>query len=256
MQAGLNLFSIKNLISTEKDFIETALKLKEMGYSFAQFSGVPYDYEMIGRVVKETELPIVLTHVPYDLIINEPEKLLEEHLSFGCKYIGLGAMPGSVMETDEKWCKAIDTLNGAAEKIQKAGGKFFYHHHQFEFYRMENGQTIFDYMINNAPSINFTLDSYWLQYGGVNPETFANSIKGRIGCVHLKDYMIKTDDKTKYEFTPIYAPVGSGNLNIKAIVDSCKAAGTEYFLVEQDNASQLPDTLEQVKKSIDYIKTI
>ena len=256
MKAGLNLFSICNLIKTEENFLSTAKTLKEMGYDFMQFSGAKYDYEMIGRVVKESGLPIVLTHVPYDRIINEPEKLVEEHATFGCKYIGLGAMPAKYMEKSDDWRGAMDALNASAEKIAKLGGKFFYHHHQFEFVRLDNGQTAFDYMIENSPYVNFTLDSYWLQYAGVNPETIAEKLKGRIGCVHLKDYTLKVGDVLKYEFTPDFAPVGSGNLNMEKIIDSCRAAGTEYFIVEQDNASKLPDTLEQVKRSIDYLKKL
>ena len=35
--------------------------------------------------------------------------------------------------------------------------------------------------------------------------------------------------------------------------EAARAAGAEYFLVEQDNASKLPDTLGQVERSIRYI---
>ena len=50
MKFGLNLFSIRNLIATEEEFLKTAKKLKEMGYSYMQFSGAPYDAEKIKRV--------------------------------------------------------------------------------------------------------------------------------------------------------------------------------------------------------------
>ena len=35
---GLNLFSIRNYLDTEEHFLEVAKKLKEMGYSYMQFS--------------------------------------------------------------------------------------------------------------------------------------------------------------------------------------------------------------------------
>ena len=34
-EIGLNLYSVRNLIQTEEDFLKTAKILKEMGYSFA-----------------------------------------------------------------------------------------------------------------------------------------------------------------------------------------------------------------------------
>ena len=36
---GINLYSLRNSIKTEPEFIETAIKLRDMGYSFLQFSG-------------------------------------------------------------------------------------------------------------------------------------------------------------------------------------------------------------------------
>ena len=52
MKAGLNLFSIRNLIKTEKDFLDTAIKLREMGYSTMQYSGGEFIPERIARVSK------------------------------------------------------------------------------------------------------------------------------------------------------------------------------------------------------------
>ena len=258
MKAGLNLYSIRQLISTEKDFLQTAIKLKEMGYDFMQFSGAKFDPQMIKRVVDESGLPVVLTHVPLDRIVNDTEKLVEEHFSFGCKNVGLGAVSMECLLDEEVWKKGIETLNKAAEKIKDLGGKFFYHNHHFEFYRFSSGETAFDYMIKNAPYLNFTLDSYWVQAGGENPVTFAEKLKGRIECVHLKDYrLVRTigEDK-RAEFKNHFAPVGSGNLDFKAITKKWTEAGAKYFFVEQDDAGLYDDPLAEIKSSIDYIKTL
>lgn len=253
MKAGLNLFSIKNLLGTEADFLSTAQKLKEMGYSYLQFSGMEFNADLIKRVSDAVELPIVLTHVPMDRIINDTDALMEGHAKFGCHNIGLGAMPGQAI-ADEKLCKeTVEKLNAAGEKMAKNGFKFFYHHHHFEFYR-HNGETVFDYILKNAPYINFTADTYWLQYGGMNVAETLKKLNGRIECVHLKDYGIVSkvvDEKMKFE--PTFVPVGSGTLDFKAAVAAAKEAGAKYFLVEQDNASKHEDPLGQVKMSIDYI---
>ena len=258
MKAGLNLYSVRKLIETEKDFIETAKKLKAMGYDYMQFSGAPYDHEMIKRVVDESGMPVVLTHVAFDRIVNDTEKLVEEHLSFGCKNIGLGTMPMENRSNDDEWKKRIDELNVAAEKIKSLGAKFFYHNHHFEFFRFKNGQTAFDYMIDDAPNFNFILDSYWVQVGGKNPETFVDRVKGRIDCVHFKDYRMdrKINEDGTTEFSSHFAPVGSGNLDFKAIAKKWVEAGAKYILVEQDDAWSYDDPLAQVKQSIDYIKTL
>ena len=260
MKAGLNLYSIHKLLQTEEDFLDTATKLKAMGYSYLQYSGGPYEPDRIRRVSEATGLPIVLTHIPMDRILNDTDKLMEEHASFGCRNIGLGSIPihsllsddGVINEAD---CKAaLQKLEQAGAYMEENGFRFFLHNQQFEFMRMSNGERIFDYIVANAPHINFTLDVYWLQYAGMDILATAEMLKGRIGCVHLKDYAVaKVPDGELYDIRPMFESVGYGNIDFKAVVPALKEAGAEYFLVEQDNAALLPDTLHQVERSIRYI---
>ena len=253
MQAGLNLYSIRNYLDTEAHFLEAAKALKEMGYSYIQYSGGAFDADRIARVSAQSGLPVVLTHVPMDRIVGDTQALMEEHAKFGCKNIGLGAMPPDAI-ADEVRCKQmIEQLNKAGEVMQQNGFSFFYHHHHFEFFK-HGGQTVFDYIIENAPYINYTLDTYWLQYGGVDVGATIDRLKGRICCVHLKDYMITNTPENPGGFTPVFAPVGDGNIDFVSLLPRMRAAGAQYFLVEQDNAATLPDTMEQVGRSIKYIK--
>lgn len=249
MKAGLNLYSIRNLIKTEEDFLDTAKKLKAMGYDYIQYSGGPYDPEMIKRVSEASGLPVVLTHVPMDRIINDTDKLMEEHASFGCYNIGLGAMPGDIIVDEGKCKETIAKLDDAGKRMKEKGFKFFYHNHHIEFYK-HNGQTVFDYMIENAPNINFTADTYWLQFGGVNILDYLDKLKGRIECVHLKDYGVFKKDNW---FEPKFTSVGDGNIDFVKVVAKMKELGVKYYLVEQDNAADLPDTLAPIERSIKYI---
>ena len=255
MEFGLNLYSIRNLVQTEGDFLETANKLREMGYSFMQFSGAPYDADMVTRVSKASGLPVVLTHVPMDRILNDTECLMEEHARFGCKNIGLGGMLPSIIIDEKEFKKNVDLLNAVGEKMKRNGFNFFYHNHAFEFYK-HNGETVLDYMIKNAPFINFTLDTYWVQFGGASVLECVKKLSGRIGCVHLKDYMIDVESYLDNEplLRPKFALVGDGVMNFKEIVPAMIEAKTEFFIVEQDNAANFDDPLNQVARSINYLK--
>lgn len=255
-EIGLNLYSVRNLISTEEDFLNTAIKLKEMGYSFFQYSGAVFDPERIKRVTEATGTSVRLTHIGHQRLLNETEKVIEENLYFGNKNIGLGAMPWSVIIDEQECKKKIEEYNKVGEIMQKNGCKFFWHHHNFEFIQFANKQTVFDYIIENAPYINYTLDTYWLQLAGVNILEYLEKLKGRIGCVHLKDYKTKffIDEKEIPRFTPEIESVGYGVLNFQAIIDKMREVGVENYFVEQDNAADLPDTLHQVERSIQYLQ--
>ena len=253
MNFGLNLYSIRNLISTEEDFLKTAIKLREMGYSHMQFSGAEYDVDKIKRVSEASQLPVCITHVPYDRIINETQALMEEHAKFDCKYIGLGSMPSQIILDEIEFKKAVELLNKAGERMKENGFKFLYHHHHFEFIK-HGGKTCFDYMVENAPHINFTADTYWLQYGGVEIMSVLEKLNGRIPCVHLKDYKIEFDQEK--HFTPTMTYIGDGLIDFKKLIEKMSTLGVEYYLVEQDNAANMPDPLSQVEKSILYLKRI
>lgn len=251
---GLNLYSIRNLIKTEEDFLATAHKLREMGYAYLQFSGAEYDPACIQRVSEASGLPICLTHVPMERILNDTDALMAEHESFGCRNIGLGAMPRDILLDDEKFKETVAALDAAAERMAQNGFAFFYHHHQFEFMR-RNGETLFDYMVKNAPHVSFTVDTYWLQYAGVDILATLDKLKGRMACTHLKDYAIRYVEKDeKKEFKPTFAPIGSGNIDFAPVIAKMRENGAKYIFVEQDNAADLPDTLGEVEASIRYIK--
>lgn len=255
MKAGLNLFSIRTLISTEEDFLSTAEKLRDMGYSYLQYSGAEFVPDRIKRVSEASGLPVKLTHVPLDRIIGDTDKLMEDHEVFGCHNIGLGSIRTDYVVDMDKLKANIEDLNRAAEKMKKNGFSFFLHHHHYEFYQ-HGGETVFDYILKNAPYINFTLDTYWMQFGGADILAFLDKLDGRIGCVHLKDYKIGKPVKVDgMALVPRFAPVGEGLLNMKAIVDKTKALGTKYYFVEQDDAcTAYDDPLDEVCRSIKYIE--
>lgn len=250
MNAGLNLYSIRNLISTEEDFLATAKKLREMGYSYLQFSGAPFDAGMIARVSAASGLPVYLTHVPYDRIVGDTEALAREHLSFGCHRIGLGALPLDKLNDETALEECIAALEQAAVRLAELGCTLHYHNHHFEFLKI-NGETVLDKILRMAPHVQFTLDTYWVQYGGASILSVIEKLKGRIECVHLKDYAIYKKEEKKFE--PGFAPVGSGTIDFPTVVAAMKAAGSTCFFVEQDDAAKQPDPLVPVKESITYI---
>ena len=253
---GVNLFSLRTLIKTEEGLTNTLIALGEMGYNCAQFSGAPFDAGMIKRASEASGIPIVVTHVPLADIIDRTEQLMEEHASFGCTRIGLGAFPREILIDEAATKSTIESLARAAEVMKKSGFAFFFHNHHTDCYR-HSGVTILDYMIDNCPDISFTLDTYWLQFGGLSVKDYIKKLAGRIDCVHLKDYKIitNTSEDGKIDFRPTFAPVGEGNLDFMGYYPLMRESGVKYYLVEQDNAVSFPDPLGEVRRSVEYIRS-
>ena len=51
-----------------------------------------------------------------------------------------------------------------------------------------------------------------------------------------------------------FAEIGNGNLFWKGIIDSAKASGVKYFVVEQDKCDNSP--LDSIKCSAEYLLTL
>ena len=123
----------------------------------------------------------------------------------------------------------------------------------FDFLKNSDGETWFDYMIKNAPYIHFIVDVYWVQYGGAAINDVLKKVKGRVECVHLKDYKTEMRDGA---CVPRFAAVGDGNIDIPSVIETAENCGTEYFFVEQDDACDYPDPFDEVGKSIKYLKSL
>ena len=124
MKCGLNLYSLRKLMQTEKEFLSVMQKLKKIGYDYVQFSGAFFAPDVIRRVSEQSGLPVVLTHMPMDRILHDTQRLMEDHAVFGCKNIGLGMMPVEII-LDEKKCKeTIAALNESGRKVYFAACMF------------------------------------------------------------------------------------------------------------------------------------
>ena len=77
--------------------------------------------------------------------------------------------------------------------------------------------------------------------------------EGILTYLWVKDYkIVKGGGPGGYE--PRFAPVGDGNIDFVSLIPRMQASGAQYFLVEQDDAATMPNTMEQVGRSIRYIK--
>ena len=251
MLIGAQTYTLRNYMKNEKEIARSLEKVAEMGYKTVQISGLgPIEPKTLKGICDGLGLKIVLTHVPEDRILNDTDKLIEEHNILDCKYIGLGAMSDRFRGEEPEWLDYfIEIFKVPAQKIAAAGKLFMYHNHNFEFQKV-NGVRIFDRLIDGftKEEMGFTLDTYWIQAGGADICDWIERLRGRIPCVHFKDMDVKG-------FTPVMAPVGEGNIPFKKIVKQLESYGdVEYALVEQDVCAESPFVC--LKKSYDFLSSL
>lgn len=248
MKLGAQLYTLRAYTQTLEDFAETLKKVADIGYRSVQVSGsCPYDPEWLAEALKTAGLTCDLTHFNYDAIIENPEKVAADHKKFGCKYVGIGAMPKGFEGYEDFMAKTP----AAAEKIAACGSYLMYHNHAFEYLNEVDGKPAFHVIAEKFPKehMGFTLDVHWVKAGGYDPVEEIKRFAGRIPCVHYKDLIFDEEGTRKF------AVVGEGILDMEKITEAFIEAGAEYAFVEQDNCYG-EDPFACLKRSLDYLRSL
>ncbi len=224
------LYTLREYTQTAGDFAESMRKVREMGYTAVQVSGIgPISPKEVKHIVLENGLDICITHIGFDLLIGDLPAVIEEHHLWNCRHVAVGSMPANYRDAGEEGFRTFaKEATEVGRKLHDAGLTFSYHNHSFEFERFGK-QTGLDilYAESDPRYLQAELDTYWVQHGGGDPAQWIRRMKGRMPVVHLKDMVIVHGQQAMAE-------IGEGNLNWPAILDACREAKVEWYAVEQD----------------------
>ena len=245
MILGAQLYTVREYTQDEETFAATLEKVAAMGYPSVQISAIgPIAPKKVRELCDRFGLAIAVTHTPQDRILNDTKNVIEEHKVMGARHIGIGSMPKEYRTGFEGVDRFIKDYTPAAGQIAAAGLKLHYHNHDFEF-EIHEGKTLLQRLADgfDADKLGFILDTFWIQAGGGDPAWWIRHLAGRVEVVHLKDMA--------YDGGRVMTPVGEGNMNFATIIEACRAAGTEWLMVEQDTCKGSP--FDCLKSSYGYL---
>lgn len=250
MKIGAQFYTVRDFCKTPDALAESLKKVADIGYTTVQISGTcAYEAEWLAEQLQKNGLTCGITHFNYDRIVNDTEKVVAEHNVFGCKHIGIGGFFGGVAGLP----KFVEEAKPAAQKIHELGSQFMYHNHNWEYEsRLDDGRTVMEALSDffTPEEMCFTLDTYWVKYGGFEVVPEIKRLSGRLPVVHFKDMYLTDDGERKMAW------VGGGNvLDFEKIFSAFEDAGTKYAYVEQDNCNG-EDPFVCLKKSYDYLRSL
>lgn len=233
-QLAAQLYTVRDFTNTPAEIATTMKKVKQLGYDAVQCSALGViDAHELKRIVDGEGLTICATHTDYERMRDEPQAVIDEHNLWGCRHAAIGGLPQEYRSA-EGYARFAKEASEVAKRLAEGGLIFSYHNHSFELERF-NGRTGLEILYEDSDPqyFNSELDTYWIQHGGGDPAAWIRKLKGRADIVHLKDMAM--DGRTQ-----LFAEIGEGNLNWSAILDACKEAGTEWYIVEQDTCQRDP----------------
>lgn len=247
MRIGAQLYTVRDFCQTKEGIEETFRRVADMGYEIVQMSGsCPYEGEWLQEMLNQYHLRCVLTHYSPAEMLADPVQVAKKHQLFGCRHIGLGSFKSVCEQYDAFRAQYTPVM----EKFREQGHLFMYHNHGAEFEKLPNGKPVIYDMRDTfaADLMGFTLDTYWIQYGGMVPDRVIRDFAGRVPCIHLKDMGITGKEHR-------ILPVGSGTIDFERVLSACEDAKTEFVLVEQDHCNG-EDPFDCLKKSYDYLHAL
>ena len=249
---GVQLFTIRDYMK-DPEFADLSFsKLAEMGYTEAHTAGNAFDAKLFGELLAKHGISIIGTHYDLNKILNDPEETIAVHRMWNTTNIGIGMFPIACRDSLDELKKFIADYNKAAELYAKEGFRLTYHHHNFEFLRIDGYKTIMDILVDefDPENISFVADTCWLSAGGADVCAWLEKLKGRIDILHLKDMALKHEPGGKY--LPYITEVGNGNLSWDPIMETAEKIGVKHYVVEQD--THFVDTpFNSLKMSADFL---
>ena len=254
---GAQLYSLRNFCKTLEDTAQTLSKVKAIGYTAVQISGVGpmNDPDGLAQVIRESGLNACCTHVGFDGILEDPAAEIARHKAWGVKHVGIGSVPNRYgMNLAGIQAFAADIAK-AVKPLIEAGLDFSYHNHHMEFAPVEDGRTWLQALYETVPAdlLKAELDVHWVTAGGGSPATWIRALGPRQPLLHLKDFTIHHKDPVNHwDVERRFAPVGSGNLDWPSILAAAEEVGVEYALVEQDDCYGA-DPFGEMEKSYEFL---
>ena len=240
---SVQLYSLRE--AAARDFRQVLRDVAEIGYDGVEAAGF---HDMTPREFRDyTEslgLQISSSHSPW----STPKNLAEVVDTLGI--LGLSRAAAGFRPDDFKDMDAIkrtaEVVNGMADELAKDGITLFLHNHWWE-YEIVDGKLAYDWFAGMCPKVEFEIDTYWAaNFGANDPAREVAKLKSRAPLLHIKDGPL---EKGK-----AMVAVGSGKMDIPAVIDAADPNVLEWLIVELDACDT--DMLAAVKDSYAFLKGI
>ena len=139
------------------------------------------------RICDENGLSIIITHTNPQLILENTEKVIENHRIFGTNHVGIGMMPQKYTGSLEGMRAFLKDFGPAADKLHDAGMKLHYHNHGLNT-RNLTASASSTHGGGDRPANGLL---FWTFIGrstvGASPQVQIEKMAGRIDVIHFKD---------------------------------------------------------------------
>jgi sugar phosphate isomerase/epimerase len=241
MKLGLQLYSVRD--EAEKDLPGVLSAVAEFGYQGVEFAGFfGHNLGQVRRHLNGLGLVAIGTHTRYPDIDQDIERVIADHHTLGASYCTL---PYYKADSIDHWREFAETLNVFGRQFKDADITLSYHNHHFEFEPVgDTTPYIVLREICDPTLVGLELDVAWAQQAGQAPAALIESLGAQCPLIHLKDVSEAGED----------VDIGTGLLDMRAVLKAADQAGVVWGIVERDSASS--PTLESAMFNLKALRAL
>ena len=249
---GLQLWSLRAYLP--KDVPGTLARIKAMGFTEVEGAGLWGQTAAGLRAALDTAgLSCRSAHMGYERLRDDLRGALAEARALGATEVICPWIPHDTGFTREVTLRAADVFNRAGAAARTEGLRFAYHSHGYEFVPSTEG-TLFDTFLAAADpkTVAIQVDVFHTYHGGGDPVRVIERLGARATSLHLKDLKkgVPVVAGAGTGTPDMDVPVGSGQIDMAAVLVAARKAGTARYYVEDESATPL----ENIPKSLGWLQ--
>jgi sugar phosphate isomerase/epimerase len=231
-----------------RDFAATLKTVAEIGYAGVELAGYNgLSVDEVKHLLDDNDLLIAGMHTGLELLENSFDQVVADSTKLGLDYVIIPYLADNRRQSIDDYKRLANELNGLGERLKANELTLCYHNHAFEFDKFGGDVYAYDVLFDETDPelVKVEMDAFWVTKAGEDPVAYLKKYKNRVPLIHVKD-MTAAPEST-------FAEVGEGVIDFTPIFEAAEAAGTEFYVVEQDQTFKHPP-LESVRISFNNLK--
>lgn len=267
---GVQLYTVRSRLAGELD--QTLQAIAAIGYR--ELEALRPVLPALGPLAKKHGLSVPSAHFDGSLVTGNrdlwaklaPPALpadytvdaaIDQAAALGVRFFVVAYLMPPERQTLDDYKRYADRMNEVAARCRKAGLRFCYHHHSFEFAEL-GGERPWDVLLArwDKALVGLEVDVFWLAAAGRDPASTIRELGSRVSLLHLKDRAAGAPVQLDEAKVPpeAFKEVGGGSLDFTAILRAAREVGVQHFFVEQDHTPG--DPLASLRTSYAHLRSL
>lgn len=256
MISGIQVSSLKPLLTSPEQVYEAFKKIKEMGCDIVQLQWIDPSVPIsdISDALRTNNLTAVSVQELFPVFDANRDYYYELCRSCNCDELCLSRIPEACTSAAGLIDYAI-TLSSIHEELQKEGRHLSFHPTKNDFSFVDDSHNDacnctrkLDVLLKNLPdTVTLCLDLYHVEHAGLSIADTLRHYGARVTEVHFKDYKLLADG------SEVLVPAGQGDIAWDEAIKECLHQNVIYGYVEQERWER--DPFNCLQEAFDWLNT-